>query len=158
MTAGHLARIEATTLDPAKGLLARIELGVPTPWMGHLSRVEITAPVALVANAGADAEQLEPYFSHPLTGTHTGGTATSRIWRQVSGPPVTITNPSQATATFKAPGTIAGVDCVFGYTATGSNGAPSVESTTKMNILPVTERAVIGGVEVPMELRQAGSN
>lgn len=109
-------------------------------------------------SAGADQANIEPYTTVTLTGTATdpGGTIASRTWRQVSGTPtVTLTGATTATATYKAPGTLNGTTLVFGFTATDDGGATATEDTTTHTILPVTERAVIGGVEVPMEIRAA---
>ena len=152
MTAAHLSRVELTTLAPAAGFLGRVEVGTPDPCAGWLGRVEVTVPLALTANAGADVGDVEPYSLGALVGTVTGGAAQTHSWRQVSGPASPITDPTAAVTTFKAPGTLAGAVCVFGYTVIGTNDVPSPESATRRTVFPVTERAVIGGVEVPVEI------
>lgn len=106
------------------------------------------------ANAGANQVNLEPYSIITLSGTDadTDGTVVSRQWRQVSGSPsVTLSTASSAVATYTAPGTIAGTTLTFGYTVIDNGGASSQESTVTNTIYPVTERAVMGGVEVPVQ-------
>lgn len=155
MTAGLLARAELTTIDPAGGLLSRAEMTVPTVWYGRLARAELTAPAAITGSAGADFTA-EPYHAATLTGSESGLQLPAKgfAWRQVSGPAVALSGDTTRTATFSAPGTLAGTVLVFGYTATGQNDTPSVEDTVTVTVLPVTERAVMNGVEVPIQLLQ----
>lgn len=108
------------------------------------------------ANAGSAQSNLEPYTTVSLAGTDSDsdGTVVSRQWRQISGTPsVTLTNAGSATATYTAPGTIAGTTLTFGYKVTDNSGGESVESTVTNDILPVTERAVVSGAEVPVKTR-----
>jgi hypothetical protein len=109
------------------------------------------AAASYTASAGADQTNVEPWSTVTLTGTDTGS-PTTRAWTQTGGAPsVTISGASTTTPTFTAPGTIAGTTLTFTYTVSGS-GAPA-SSATNVTVLPVTERAVIGGVEVPMQIR-----
>lgn len=106
-------------------------------------------------SAGANQSQLEPWTTVTLSGTDasSGGTIASRLWAQTSGTPtVAITGASTATATFTAPGTLAGTSLTFSYTVT-DNASQTASSSTTTAFLPVTERAVLGGVEVPMQIR-----
>lgn len=107
---------------------------------------------APVANAGAD-QTVEPWTTVTLTGTDTDteNNVTTRAWSQVSGTAVTLSG-SGATITFPAPPSIAGSTLTFRYTATDS-GSLSGTDDVVITVLPVTERAVIGGVEVPMQVR-----
>lgn len=156
-SAGRLARLEVTAAPvTTKGRLARLELAT-APGTGRLARLEVSAPVALLANAGNPQVDLEPWSVIALAGTESGGTSTSRAWRQVSGPTVTLTGTSTARVSYEAPGTLAGGTVVFGYTVTGSNGVPSTEATVTHTVLPATERAVVGGVEVPLRVQTATS-
>lgn len=105
------------------------------------------------ANAGSAQSNIEPYTTVTLSGTDNDpdGTVVSRQWRQISGTPtVTLSNATTATATYTAPGTIAGTTLTFGYQVTDNGGTQSTESTVTNTILGVTERAVVGGVEVPV--------
>ncbi len=124
-----------------------------------------TAPIGVpnpipIASAGPNQANLQPYAIVALSGTDSDsdGIVVSRQWRQVSGSPsVAITNATSANASYTAPGTIAGTSLVFGYMVTDSDNLDSAESTTAHTILPVTKRAVVGGVEVPARLMIAQS-
>jgi hypothetical protein len=102
--------------------------------------------VAATANAGVDQLGLEPYSVVTLVGIDDGGVGASRIWTQRAGTTVVLTDDGQGTATFVAPGSILGETLVFGYVS-GS----STEDTVAASIEPVVARAVINGVEVPMQ-------
>lgn len=56
-----------------------------------------------------------------------------------------------AAPTFTAPASIAGETLTFTYTVT-DNGGVAIADTVAVTVLPVTERAAIGGVEVPMRV------
>lgn len=105
---------------------------------------------APVANPGA-AQTVEPYSTVTLTGTDSDsdGTVSTRAWRQVSGVAVVLTGADTATATYEAPGTVPGASLVFAYKVT-DNSAETHEASVTHTVLPVTERAVVGGVEVPV--------
>lgn len=101
-------------------------------------------------NAGNDLADIEPWTSQTLVGTDNDpdGTVASRAWRQISGTTVTLSG-TGSTRTYVAPGTLAGATLVFGYQVTDNQGGLSTEDTVTHTILAATERAVIGGVEVP---------
>lgn len=107
------------------------------------------------AAAGLDVTNIEPYTTQTLTGSDndSDGTVATRTWRQISGPAVSLAG-TGATRTYKAPGTITGATLVFGYTVTDNIGDASVEATVSHTILFATERAVVGGVQVPVEVRE----
>ncbi len=122
-----------------------------------------TAPIGVyvapsqppTASAGFSQTNIEPYTVISLSGTDSDsdGTVVARQWRQVSGAPsVTIANATSANASYTAPGTIAGTSLVFGYTVTDNDNLDSTEATTTHTILPVTERAAVGGAEVPARI------
>ena len=111
---------------------------------------------APTANAGTDLTGVEPYRVLQLTGTDADpdGSVASRTWRQVSGTPtVTLTGASTVSATYTAPGTLAGTTLVFGYQVTDASGLVSTEDTVSHTILPVLERAVLNGAEVPVNIQ-----
>lgn len=112
-----------------------------------------TAPTA---SAGADLTSVEPYSTVTLVGTDTDaeGNVTTRAWTQVTGPAATITDSGTGTATVKLAGSIAARTDTFRYTVTDAGGLSSTDDMT-IAVLPVTERAAIGGVVVPMEIRAA---
>lgn len=113
----------------------------------------VSTNVPPTANAGSNQTNLEPYKVVTLSGTDSDsdGTVVSRQWRQISGSPsVSLQNATSATATYTAPGTISGTTLTFGYTVTDNGGTASTESTVTNTIYPATERAVIGGAEVPV--------
>lgn len=113
----------------------------------------VVANQAPTADAGGDQTNLEPYTVVTLTGTDndSDGTVVTRTWTQVSGSPTVTLSGSGATRTYLAPGTISGTTLTFGYQVTDNDGASSLQDTVNNTILPVTERAVIGGVEVPIQ-------
>lgn len=130
-----LLRVEASAaaVSGAQGQLIRLEVGVPTP-----------------VSAGPDQANIEPYTTVNLLGTDGALSTDPRVWAQVSGPAVSDLTQGGKSATFTAPGTILGATLVFGYTA-----ANSAQDTVSIVVLPVTERAVVGGVEVPVRLMTA---
>lgn len=108
-----------------------------------------TAPVAY---AGPD-QTVEPWSTVTLTGTDTDdeNNVATRAWTVVSGAPTNFA-PSGANCTFTAPPSIAGSTVTLRYTVTDSSGATDSDDAA-VTVLPVTERAVINGVEVPMQTR-----
>jgi hypothetical protein len=104
------------------------------------------------ASAGSDQTSIEPWSTVTMIGTDSDsdGAVASRTWRQVSGTAVTLTG-SGNTASYTAPAAIISADLVFGYQVLDDLGATSAENTVTHTILPATERAVIGGVEVPIQ-------
>lgn len=113
---------------------------------------------APIANAGSDQTGVEPWSLVTLTGidSDTDGTVVNRVWSQTAGSPTVSFLSNGATATFEASGTIAGTTQTFTYTVTDDDGAVGTDPMT-VTTLPVTERAVIGGVMVPMRIRPASS-
>jgi hypothetical protein len=104
-----------------------------------------------IADAGSDVVAIEPYTKQNLNGTDndTDGTVITRTWRQLSGTSVSLVG-TGANRTYDVPGTLAGETLVFGYTVTDDGGLSSLESTVNHEVLPVTERAIRNGVEVPL--------
>lgn len=118
----------------------------------------VAVNVPPIADAGTGASDIEPGSTITLDGTGSSdpdGTISSYVWAQTSGTTVTITG-SGATRTVRAPFTIAGTVLAFKLTVTDSSGS-STEATVVYSVLPCTERAVVGGVEVPLEIRLATS-
>lgn len=140
--------------------------GDNTIWWDNITVTDTTAAllgpsssnVAPTANAGSNLSNIEPYSTQTLSGSDddSDGTIVTRTWRQISGTAVQLVG-SGANRTYAAPGTIAGVSLTFGYSVTDNSGANSAESVVTHSILPVTERAVIGGVEVPMGINDVSS-
>lgn len=124
-----------------------------------LKAVPVTQPPPTnsppIVDAGAVQQNVEPYATVLLSASEfdIDGTIVSRVWQQTSGDPVSLTGAGTLQATFTAPATIAGETLGFAYSATDNNGATTTD-TTSVQVLGVTERAVIGGVEVPMQLRE----
>ena len=104
------------------------------------------------ANAGADVAGIEPYTTATLTGTDVAGTnpITARSWSQVSGTAVALTG-TGATRTYATPGTLLGAALTFRYAVTASDG--TVTDDIIHTVLQVNERAIIGGVQVPIQVR-----
>lgn len=80
----------------------------------------------------------------------------SKIWTQTGGSPtVTLSGGGVDPCTFTSPGTIAGTTLTFTLTVTNDVPASDTDTMT-VATLPVTERAVIGGVEVPIHVVTPG--
>lgn len=106
------------------------------------------------ANAGPD-QTVEPWSEVTLNGsgsTDPDGSITSYTWTQTAGTPVTLSSTTTANPTFAAPASIAGETLTFRLTVTDNQGATSSPDTVDITSMPVTERAVIGGQEVPVKL------
>lgn len=72
-----------------------------------------------IADAGADQTNLEPYTTATVPGSATVGTPPyTYAWTQLSGPAVTILNPSTATASFVVPAQVTPVAVVLRLTVT----------------------------------------
>lgn len=113
--------------------------------------------VAPTANAGADQTNVEPYSTVTLSGSgsDSDGTIASYAWSKVSGPtPLSaLSSASAASPTYKAtPNAITAQADVWRLTVTDNGGATGFDDVS-VSMLAVTERAVIAGAEVPMELR-----
>lgn len=105
--------------------------------------------------AASPSASVEPWSTVTLTGTDadSDGTIATRAWTQTGGASAgTIAGASTATATVTAPGTLAGDTLTFTYTVT-DNGGLTASDTTTVALLAATERAVVGGAEVPMQIR-----
>lgn len=104
------------------------------------------------------AQTVEPWSTVTLTGTYTAGSGaiTGTTWTQTSGTAVTLTGANTTTATFTAPAAIADANIGFTFAVTDSN-AQTVTGTTTVKVLAATERAVVGGKEVPMQISLVGS-
>jgi len=105
-------------------------------------------------SAGPD-QTVEPYSTVTLTFSGSGGDGVIVAYTvtQTDGTPVTRTTPAVHQRQFKAPGTIAGDVLTFSVTATDDTGAMSAPDTVTVTVLPVTERAAVGGAWVPLESR-----
>lgn len=123
-------------------------------------RLREAASASPTANAGVDQTGIEPYSTVALEGhgSDSDGTIASYSWSHISGPSTTgaLSSTSAANPTYKAPGTIAGATDVWRLTVT-DNSALTGTDDVSITVLPVTERAVIAGAEVPMEISAAGS-
>jgi hypothetical protein len=119
-----------------------------TDWLGAAAAAN-TPPTV---DAGIP-QTVEPWSTVTLTGSASDpdGTVTSRLWTQTSGTVVTLSGAATDIATFDAPASIAGETLGFEFAATDDDGAESTDTTT-VTVLPVTERAVVGGVEVPLRM------
>lgn len=111
--------------------------------------------VSPTANAGANQVNIEPYTPVTLVGTDsdTDGSVVTRAWTQtpVGGVPTVTLSGTGASRTFEAPGTLGGVGIDFVYTVTDNGGATASDNMV-VSVLAVTDRAVIGGAEVPMKI------
>ena len=126
-------------------------------WLGPYQDINM----APTANLGGNVTNIEPYSTQTINGSNSKdndtGTIASYTFRQISGSPTVTINGTGAIRTYTAPGTVAGTTLVFGLVVTDNQGADSTEDTVTHTILPVTERAVIGGVEVPMQISSVNS-
>jgi hypothetical protein len=109
---------------------------------------------APTADAGPDQTNIEPWTTVTLDGSGSsdpdgGDSITAYAWTQTAGTAVTLSDPSSPSPTFTAPATIAGTTLTFSLVVTDENSTNSAPNTVDIQVLPVTERAIIGGVEVP---------
>ena len=117
--------------------------------------------VAPTANAGPDQTNIEPYTTVTLAGSvaDSDGTATG-VWSKVSGP-TPIGNLSSTTSmspTYKCkPSAITAQTDVWRLTPTDNLGLVGTPDDVSITMLPVTERGIVGGVEVPQESRSVAS-
>jgi hypothetical protein len=116
--------------------------------VGGVARARIyraSVGVSATAQAGPDQLGVEPYSIVTLTGADDAGATATRVWTQVSGTLVILTDGGLGTATFESPGSILGESLVFSYAA-----GNSADDVVTISIEPVVARAIIGGIEVPM--------
>lgn len=116
------------------------------------------ANAAPTAGAGSDQTGIQAYATVTVTGSDSDsdGTVVTRTWRVISttnSAPTPTLNGSGNSRTFEAPGTLIGTTVTLGYKVTDNLGLDSAEDTMTVDVLPATERAVIGGVEVPMKVQ-----
>lgn len=159
----------AATVNASTGNIIRAQIGklagsFPSAQHFQLDSLVLTNTGAFIggiavgtptADAGPDQTGVEPWSTITLPGadTDTGGTISTRAWAQTAGASVgALSGAATATATCTAPGTLAGSTLTFSYTVTDTGG-PTASDTVNVTVLPVTERAVLGGVETPMQLR-----
>lgn len=111
--------------------------------------------VTPTANAGPDRLDVEPWAPVTIGGLDSDpdGTIASIAWTQIAGPATPLSSTTVASPTLTAPGTLAGTTLTYRKTVTDNGGATSPPDDVSVTVLPVTERAVIGGVEVPMQIR-----
>lgn len=108
------------------------------------------------ANAGTDLVGIEAYSTVSLTGTDSDsdGTVASRAWRVISttngAATPALTGATTANCSFTAPGTLTGTVITLGYKVTDNLGLDSIEDQIAVTVLAATDRAIIGGVQVPM--------
>ncbi len=95
----------------------------------HSDTVTVTVNAIPVASAGAD-QTVSAGAAVTLTGSATDedGTIASYAWAQTSGPAVTLTNGSSASASFTAPS--AAATLVFSLTVTDDRGATHFDSVS----------------------------
>lgn len=139
------ARAAVTTASGVALRVAQVRVSTTVATGGSLRVGSVRAAVTIstIANAGPDVTGIEPGSVVTLTGNGTG------TWDQVSGPAVIFSpDPNSSVRQYLGPMTLAGTTLVFRYTASGGS-----TDTTTHTVLPVTERAAIGGVEVPMIIR-----
>ncbi len=109
------------------------------------------------ADAGPDQAAIEPWATVTLDGS--GSTAvspatiTTYAWTQTAGTAVSLSSAVAVQPTFTAPAAITGSTLTFSLIVTDSNGASSAPDTVNVIVLGVAERAVVGGVEVPLHVQ-----
>jgi hypothetical protein len=112
-------------------------------WRLTQVRASITS---VVMNAGTDRTNIEP----GTTVTLIGSTTPVGVWTQTAGPAVTLTT-TGANATYVARRALDSQTLQFTYSYAG------VSSVVTHVVLPVTERAAVGGAWVPALIRGIGS-
>ena len=121
-----------------------------------LDLLSMTLNTAPIVSAGPDQLLLDPWSDAPvvLTGTYTdaeGGGSVAHTWTQTAGPPVVLagTGPGR---TFVRPKELDGTSLTFEYRAVDAQGAVSNPDAVTVSFLPIAERAVINGQDVPMRI------
>lgn len=126
------------------------DLGTSTP----LGAYSPPANVAPVANAGPNQTNIEPWSVVTLagTGSDSDGTVVTYSWTQTAGTTVALSSTSVRNPTFTAPPSLTNQTLTFRLTVTDNQGAVSTPDSVDITVLYATERAVIGGQEVPIKL------
>lgn len=114
-------------------------------------------PVAVV---GPDQTNIEPWVTVTLLGSASfdpdPSDSITYQWTQTAGAAVTLSDATAANPTFEAPGTIDGTTVTHQLVVTDNNDAAGTPATVDVEVMPVTERAVVGGVEVPARILATG--
>lgn len=105
---------------------------------------------AVVAGAGSDQTIASGTNDVELDGSGSTGSISTYAWTQLSGPAVTITNPSSETATFDAP--TGPATLTFRLTVTGPNNSSTDDTTITVNAptLDSLKIEVLGADGYPM--------
>lgn len=117
--------------------------------------------VTPTSNAGPDQTGIEPHSTVTLDGSGSfdpDGTISTYNWSVVgttngAATPSLSGASSSPSRTFKAPGVLLGTDITCRLSVTDDGGATSATDDVVISVLPVTERWVTGGVEVPVEVQ-----
>jgi secreted PhoX family phosphatase len=117
--------ISALTVATLGGMVAACGGDDNKPGLG--SGTVVNAGSAMTTSAGKAVT---------LTGSTTNATAAADAWTQVSGPTVTFDTKTGTTATFIAPSVAASTVLTFRYSATGSSGAITADTT--VTVTPAT--------------------
>jgi hypothetical protein len=112
----------------------------------------VVVNAAPLIDAGADQAGVEPWSTVTLTATASDpdGSISSVTCVQTAGPTVLLSG-TGLSRTFQAPAGITPSTCTFAWTATDDAGATATDSVS-VGVLAANERAIIGGVEVPMRI------
>lgn len=97
------------------------------------------------ANAGPDQLDVGSLATVTLSGS--GSNDGVYAWRQISGPPVTLSSTTVAAPTFTSPATVDGAGLVFGLTV---GATPSAEDTVNIQVRPHNRWFLSGGVLRPV--------
>lgn len=110
------------------------------------------------ADAGEDIVNVEPWSTVNLDGAGSyGSNQMTYAWSQTAGTAVVLSDVTSITPTFVAPASVTGETLTFQLIVTNSSEMSSDPDTVNVTILPVTERAVMGGVEKPMRMLAVAS-
>lgn len=126
----------------AKLQIARLQVANTAARALRVTRLASSISTGPPPSAGADVPTVEPGSAVTLVGTPTAGT-----WTQTAGPTVSFAG-SGATVSYVAPIALAAQTLTFVYTV------GTLSASTNHTVLPVTERIVVGGVEVPVLWRR----
>lgn len=113
------------------------------------------ANVVPTAHAGPDQTAVEPWSTVTLDGsgsTDSDGTITAYDWTQTTGPAVTLSSSSVVSPTFVAPAALTDQTFTFQLIVTDNQSTTSSPDTVDITVLAASERAVMGGQEVPLKL------